>query len=274
MINLPKYLIIRFAPGAAGNMLSSLLQCSPEVAHWDESQQKIKPKNQWLNYFQQVFPTDIDKWLYHEPIGRLKWGTRDIFSAKYPRGNELSVTEFLKLEQIHCNKYYHQQKSIGNYLPVFWHKECLPAYFENSFAILIRIDSGSLRWFDHAVYHKHHKIVQANRDGVLVQLLENRPDIVIKQFKYNAEFEKRWPTFRNFVRERISKNPFRSQYQHPESMPRWHIPDLMVNLSELLCKDKILNVYSKTCDFLKITPVLSESELTLLHGYWIDLHNF
>lgn len=271
---LPKYLVIRFAPGAAGNMLSSLLQCSPEVAHWDQSQQETKPKNQWLDYFQQVFPTEIDKWMYHEPIGRLQWGTRNIFSAKYPRGNDLSVTEFLKLEQIHCNVYYHQQKSMRKYLPVFWHKPNLPSYFENSRAILIRLDSSSRRWFDHAVYHKHHKIVRAGKDGVSIQLLENRPDIVIKQFKHNAEFEKTWPTFRSFVQERIVDNPFRSQYQHPESMPEWPIPNLMVDLSELLCKQKILSVYRRACDFLKITPILSADELKLLHGYWIDLHSF
>jgi hypothetical protein len=271
--NLPKFLIVRFAPGAAGNMISSLLQCSPEVAHWSEEQQNKKPCHDWMEYFTQVFPKDINKWLYHEPIGKLQWGTRNIFSAKYERGNSLTVEKFLELEEKLCTPYYHQQKLEQKYLPIFWHKKFMPAYFANSRSIIIHLDRKSVRWFDHAVYHKHHQIVESTKDYINVRLLENRPEIIVKGFQQQVEYEKRWPNFRQFVKERIIDNPWRLQYQHTYNIPAWSIPTSKVNLSDLLDNDTISSCYQSICEFLEISAIL-EQQVKSLHSYWKGLHAF
>lgn len=269
--NLPKFLIIRFAPGAAGNMLASFLQCSPEVAHWNEHQQLLKPNNNWLEYFQHVFPNNVNRWLYHEPVGQLNWGTREIFSAKYPRGNNLSAEEFLKLENIHCNDYYHKQKKIGRWLPVFWHKEIMPEYFQHGRSLTVKIDPASVRWFDHAVYQKHHQIID-NNHSIKVRLLEHRPEIVPKNFRDDAQFEQTWDSFRQFVKERIVDNPFRKQYQQPDLMPAWQIKGTVINLSDLLIVDNFYQTYIKICQHFEITPILKKDEVTSLHSYWRNLH--
>lgn len=226
----------------------------------------------WLSYFHQAFPRDTSQWLYHEPIGQLNWGTRKIFSAKYARGDDLDIQRFLQLEQEHCDQFYHEHRQQDRYLPVFWHKSNMPCYFARSKSIVIRIDPASLRWYDHAVYHKHHSILAQDRDGVLVRLLENRPEVVIPEFKNAVDFERRWPSFRAFVEERILGNPFRYQYRHTESMPAWSIPSVQIDLSDLLDKTRIGYVYHQLCGALEITPVLDNPALVQLHGYWRDLH--
>jgi hypothetical protein len=274
MVDIAKFLIIRFPPGAAGNMLASILQCSPEVAHWNQLQQNLKPNNDWTDYFQKVFTSEISQWLYHEPIGQLRWGTREIFSAKHPRGDNLSIDEFLHQEQVYCNEYYHEQKKAGRYLPIFWHKETMPIFFQNSRSLIIKLDQPSLRWFDHAVFFKHYKIVENNSEGVRVRLLENRPEIVPSTFLSQNQFEQRWPSFRSFVREKIWKNPHRKQYQHTKSNTNWPIPSLTINLSCLLDQKLFGQEYFKICNFLEITPSLCENKINELHTYWRNLHEF
>jgi hypothetical protein len=269
-----KFLILRFAPGAAGNLVSSILQCSPEVAHWDPTQELQKSNNNWLDYFKKIFPTDISQWIYHEPIGQLNWGTREIFSAKYERGNNLTQTEFENLEIIHCTKYYHEQKKLDRYLPIFWHKEHMPSYFANSRAITVHLDSKSLRWFDHAVYKKHYRIIKNTSDCITVQRLENRPEIVIKQFQGQVEFESQWPSFRSFVKECILENPFRLQYSQTERMPLWPIPCQTISLSNILTTSTFYACYLNLCQFLEITPVLSIQSLSEIHSYWRQIHEF
>jgi hypothetical protein len=270
----PKFLVVRFAPGAAGNMITSLLQCSPEVAHWDPGQQYQKPKNNWIDYFKKVFPTQINTWLYHEPVGQLHWGTREIFSAKYPRGNDIGLDQYLDLEKIHCTDYYHEQKNAGRYLPIFWHKKFMPEYFNNSKSLIIKLDDHCLRWFDHAVYKKHYEIISSSEKEVNVRLLQNRAEVVPKSFHGTVEFTKTWPSFKEFVKQMIYNNPYRAQYRSLEQIGTWNIPSVSVNLSSLLDKDKIYDSYCTICEFLQISKSLSRSELQLLHTYWRGLHAF
>lgn len=274
MTTLPRFLIVRFPPGGAGNMLISLLQASPEVAHWDPQQEDQKPNNNWLEYFSRVFQPNMEQWLYREPVGQLSWGTRKIFSAKYPRGNDLSVADFLAQEQQHCNDYYHAQKNAGKYLPIFWHKSIMPEYFRQSLCAIIQLDQASLRWFDRAVYHKHYKIVRKDCDQLLIQNLENRPEIVPKQFGGQVIFEQSWPSLRAFVIDKIYNNPYRALYQQPDQIAQWSIPSIKINLSQLLSTDLIYSCYLSLCDHFNITAVLSSSLVQQLHQYWRRLHAF
>jgi hypothetical protein len=272
---LPKFLVIRFAPGAAGNMLTSMIQCSPEVAHWDEQQESIKPNNNWLAYFESCFPREINKWLYYEPIGQLNWGTRNIFSAKYPRGNNFTVDEFLEQEKIYCNQYYHQQKNQKKYLPVFWHKEIMPEYFINSKSICIELDQPALRWYNHAVYKKHYRIINLSRDKrCTVEILQNRPQIVLPQYRGQVEYTKTFDSFRQFVNQCIVQNPFQMMFRQANQLPAWPIDNLQLTLSTLLDTEKFLKKYFEICEFLEITPVLTKSVFSQMHNYWKNLHEF
>lgn len=273
-MQLPKFLIIRFAPGAAGNLLASILQCSPEIAHWNVVQQSQKPNNNWIDYFQQIFPAELGRWLYHEPIGQLNWGTRKIFSAKYPRGNNLSIDNFLKQEQIHCNDYYHQQKNSNQYLPIFWHKQHMPEYFSNSKSITIQLDKESVRWFDRAVYHKHYSVKKTDAPLVKVKLLENRTEIVLPEFKDSVDFEKTYNSFRQFVEKHIHSNPFKKQFLEENLVSSWSIPNKTINLSTILESNKFVICYYDLCEFLNITPVLPPHEVYQLQDYWRRLHDF
>ena len=269
---LPKFLIIRFAPGAGGNFLSSILQCSQSVAHWSESQELQKPYNNWLAYFTSVFPQKLDEWIYKEPISQLNWGTRKIFSQKYQRGNNLTVDEFLQQEVTYCNEYYHYQKQKKVWLPIFWHKNHMPEYFKNSKTVTIHLDQRSIRWYDHCVYYKHHHVFKQDQYGIHVKLLENRPEFVLQEFKNSVEYEKIYPTVKSFVTERITNNEFRNIFKNVNNIESWSIPNINITLTDVLVVDTFYKVYQSLCDQFDINDPLSLDTITLLHQYWRKLH--
>jgi len=269
---LPKFLIIRFAPGAAGNFVSSILQCSQSIAHWSQQQELQKPNNNWLEYFINVFPQKLDEWIYKEPIGQLNWGTRRIFSQKYQRGNNLTVEEFLQQEATYCNEYYHCQKQKELWLPIFWHKNHMPEYFKNSTTVTIHLDQPSLRWYDHCVYYKHHQIFKQDSAGIHVRLLENRPDFVLPEFKNTAEYEKIYPTFKLFVQDRILNNEFKNIFKDNNNIKSWSIPNIDLNLTDVLDVDKFYKIYQIICYQLSINDQLPVDTFSILHQYWRKLH--
>jgi len=271
---LPKFFVVRFAPGAAGNFVSSIVQCSREVAHWSQEQQIKKPNNDWLTYFQSVYQPDFKIWLFKEPLSQLDWGIKDIFSSKYPRGNNLTVEEFLQQEKQKCNAYYHDQKAKDVYLPVFWNKTHVPVYFKNSVSVTILLDEKSMRWYDHCVYYKHHQIVDVCNKEVTVKLMENHPSKVLPAFADQNEYEKVYPSFKSFVKDRIVDNPFRNTFRNHTLMNQWTLKNVNINLSDVLDAVRFYKAYTAICDTLGIQDRLSEEVVVMLHTHWRGLHAF
>ena len=208
---LPKFLVIRFAPGSGANFLTSVLQCSPEVGHWQEHLEHNKPAIDWLAYFKQCFQPDFDCWLQKEPIANQHLGTREIFSAWYDRGDRLTVNEFLTLEQQHCSEFYFELKRKGVFIPIYWHKDIFPSYFQNASFIDILLDHASLKWFDRSLYRKHYKVVGVDPKGpVVVQNRRHRSKIVPRTFTGSNEFEKTYSSFTRFIKEEIIGNRWRT----------------------------------------------------------------
>ena len=272
MSDLPKFLIIRFAPGAAGNLISSLLQCSKEVAHLSEEWQSLKPDVNWLRYFQQVFKPNYRNWTEIEPTAYFNWGTKSIFSSKYDRGNNLSIDDVFNLEKIHCSDYYFASKQQGLMQPIFWNKNVMPAYFYNSSSVTINIDKESLRWYDRSRYKKHF-VVSPNADkSVTVEHCEHKPSLAVNtNYHYHNEYISTYPSFKTFVREKIINYSFRNNFLNLSNVQEWPINNVNIDLSDLINPDRLFDAYIKICNKLNITPVKKDTILSL-QQYWLDCH--
>jgi hypothetical protein len=268
-MNLPKFLIFRFAPGAAGNFVSSMLQCSPEVAHMSSEEQSNKPNNNWIQYFKKVFHNDLANWTHKEPSSVYSWGTKNIFSQKFNRGNKLSVKQFERLENQHCTDAYHDAKQKKLYIPIFWHKNHMPVYFANSITVTIDIDTKFAgRWFNRARYKKHYN-AKYNHSGITVDIMENRPNYQVAGFTNPSA--KQFSTLYQFVREEIINDVFRQNFTNLQNVTSWNIPNVHLNLSHILT-DKFANQYHRICGFYNLTPIRNTIEVIQLQEHWLNCH--
>ena len=269
-MTLPKFLIFRFAPGAAGNFVSSMLQCSPEVAHMSSKEQSNKPNNNWIQYFKTVFHNDLANWTHKEPSSVYNWGTKNIFSQKFDRGDDLTVGKFLKLEEEYCTEYYHRAKDTGLFIPIFWHKNHMPKYFANSITVTIDIDNKfAQRWFHRARYNKHYN-VRANKHGIEVDIMENRPNYQVEGF--DNPIWKQYSNLYNFVRQEIIKDTVRQNFIGLQNVQAWHIPNITINLSDIL-SNAFIDQYHRICSFYKLTPLKDTITVMQLQEHWINCHN-
>lgn len=275
-LQLPRFLVMRFAPGSAGNFLTSLLQCSPEVGHWDENLEHNKPDADWLEYFKQVYKPDLGAWLQHEPSSRYSLGVREVFSAIYDRGNDLTIEEFAEQEKIHCSAYYFALKHQQKYIPVFWMKNYFPQYFANSTFVNIMLDQQSVRWFDRSYYKKHFVVDTINADGSLIVRYErHRATIVPQSFTGTNSYKNYHPSFTDFAKKEIFSNPWRSRYlgrQYLQASTNGR-PEYTLTLSDLLDIKKLEPHYAGLCKFLNITP-MPASLLPKLFSHWRQCHDY
>lgn len=271
MNELPKFLVLRFPIGAAGNLLSSILQCSPEVGHWNESLEKSKPNSDWNLYFKQVFTDDLTLWLENEPIGKHQLGTRNVFSAHYPRGNDLTVEEFLQMEETYCTDYYLSLRKEDKFIPIFWHKTFFPSYFQRATIVNILLDKKSIRWYDRAYLNKHFYIKETD-NKLLVTNKSHRPQIVPKTFTGVNVYQEEFDSFCAFAKKNIFNNPMRSLYlNHDMFLNFGNRPQKNIYLSSLISTDDFIEAYPKLCRFLDITPI-SISTARQLHEHWVSCH--
>lgn len=271
---LPRFLVMRFAPGSGGNFLASLLQCSPEVGHWNSDIENSKHKVDWEQYFEQSFNKDLQKWLWSEPQALNRLDTRSVFSAWYDRGNELTVQQFFALEKEFCSPYYHELKAQNKLIVCQWHKDVFPSFFKRACFVNIMLDQNSIRWYDRSWYYKHHSIEY--QDGQFV-VHRNRHRKVIQP--KNTSFENAdtvyYNTFFEFARQEIYNNPWRARYLTPNFLDKssGNRPQYTLHLSDLLEFDKLHAQYTKLCAWLDITA-MNQILLQKLFAIWRGRHEY
>lgn len=269
---LPKFLVVRFAPGAGANFLCSLLQCSDGIGHLDPKLENNKDEQDWLFYFRDVFVNDLKQWVYHEPLSLQSFGTRDIFSASYPRGNDVSAFQFQELERKYCSEYYWQLRQLDRYITVFWHKNHIPDFFQRVTYINIMLDHNSLRWFDRAHYHKHFQ-VKRHANGVRVTNLEHRPSAAPVTWQGKNDYITEYTNFVTFAREKIYGNPWRHRYQDTGYLST-HChdrPEYTLYLGDILNFDRLWPCYQDLCALLEVQP-RPQTLIEDLHRHWISCH--
>jgi hypothetical protein len=269
----PKFLVIRFPVGAAGNLLSSCLQCSQGVGHWSTKLEYSKPTVNWLDYFKQVFQPNYDDWFKNEPSIQYSLGVKEIYSAYYDRGNNLSREEFLEAEK-KCNHHYHSLKEENKYIPVFWHKQFFPLYYTNATFIDIFLDKDSLKWYDKSHYRKHYKVEYKNNQ-YKVYNKRHLPGTIPTSFTGSNPYITYYDTFHKFAREEIFNNPHRKLFVDKTIFDKYSNdrPRYTLELSDILNQTKFLENYYKMCELLNVTP-LPFFEIKNLHQHWLNCHDF
>jgi hypothetical protein len=260
------FIIIRFAPGAAGRFLSTMLMGSDDVAHYDPNCKTIEEK---LNYLKNSFTQDLDRWILIEPSDKLAWGITFV-SNKYPRGDDLSITQFESLSKIHCTPWYFENIALGKKIIIPWNKSNIPSFYKGT-SISIIIDKPSRRWFHRAHWIKHYGIVNGK-----IHLKENDPSLhreplnkIVSQFN-NPIFSNE--KFIRFVRENVIDSKISKLFCDIKNL-EYSENDVSINLSSLLNESQCINVINNLCTQLKLKSI-DQTYLKEGFNHWRNLHSF
>jgi hypothetical protein len=267
----PQFLVTRYANGSAGKFFLTLLMSSKSVAHFDPDIEQNKTVTACVNYVQSHFVPNIGDWLKHEPKHSDAWNLHQI-SSNYPRGNDLTTTEFLKISKQDATQHFWSSVASKKLIPFVWNKFLIPEFFEHSKFITIIIDPDSVKWFHRARWYKHYGM---SKDTIHIKEhdpLYNSPKLKM----YYEQFGEQYLTNQHpctFIKENIINDPKKKIFQQANLFVNESIDQEFVNLSDILHVDKCVNKIAQICNKFEIDPV-SEELIIDSHAHWLSCHNF
>ena len=242
-------LFVRYAPGAAGNFLISILQTSNTLPCWDIQVENSKGtphfEDFFKNWFSKCFQPDLEEHVKHEPHHPYQL---DFVSAKHPRGDDLSVEEFIdELKNRHDRLFLNNVQDCRRTV-MRLNKPTVPRWGLGNSIINIIVDTPSKKWFYKARYIK---LFGKDSHGWISK--ENHPDYLIAKFKkmqfhnpYCFQISK-FAFLKNFVVGESAILPFYNYNKLLEPSSNQHCKQYRVNLSDLL--DPNTNVDTILCLF-------------------------
>ena len=229
-------LFVRYAPGSAGNFLISILQTSNKLPCWDiqveNSKSTLQFEEFFKNWFSKCFQPDLENHIKYEPHHPYQL---DFVSAKHPRGDDLSVEEFIeelknRQDQLFLSNIQCQQQTVMRL-----NKSNVPRWGLGNPLINIVVDSLSKKWFYKIRYIK---LFGRDSNGWLSK--ENHPDYLLAKFKkiqfrniYHFQISK-FALLKNFVIGESAVLPFYDYNKLLEPTSNQHCKQYKVNLSNLL----------------------------------------
>ena len=153
--NLP-LLFVRYASGSAGRFVSVMLQTSGRVACWDPELESLKGTDKFaaafFEYIRQGYQSDLTRHLYNEPTP--KYPVWPWFSATWPRGDDLTVDEFVDQLIHHEYQYWLENIQAKKLNLLLLHKSRIPAFALGCKVLNIVIDPAAQKWLNRARYVK------------------------------------------------------------------------------------------------------------------------
>jgi hypothetical protein len=154
----PKFILTRFTHGAAGKLLSTVLQTSDKVDHWSAIIQDNKINQTILDqltleYVSRSFPKDHTMHLRSEPM--VPYNT-DLYSTGFSRGNDLTLDQYLK----HVDKKQDVRlfRAINNNLIInlIFNKPQVPIFCYGSDVVTITVTTKhEQEWLYKTLWSKH-----------------------------------------------------------------------------------------------------------------------
>jgi hypothetical protein len=229
-------LFVRYAPGACGNFLIALLQSSNQVSHWHLTVENAKKtsdfKKQYIKWFESCFTHDLDNHLKHEPHHPYKL---DFISAKHPRGDDLSVDEFINELKIRNDQSFLESIQNNCYTVLRLNKIKVPLYGYGSTIINIILDEQSLPIF----YKLRQKKLFGKEENLWIKKEEHPEYLKHKyykiQFNNPYKFDIDDSTFYNQV---VVDKPYTEQFESVDTITNdvsnLECKQIFVNLNDLL----------------------------------------
>lgn len=248
-------IFVRYAPGACGTFLLTLLSTAPQAACWNPEVQQLKNSNNFhkhfLEWFKQKFTCDLQNHLKHEPHHSYKI---DFFSAKHSRGNNITQTQFVDLlnQRNDVLLLNNIQQNIHTLMRL--NKSIVPEFGHGMPVVNILIDSSSKKWL-----HRTRLAKLFGYSDELFFLKEEHPDF-LKAKNYNLNFGNQYQvrdTPLKFYKRYVINDSVVQMFQHRQLITQHQsntlCPQHWINLGDILDATVAVNQIQRLAKQLKLT---------------------
>lgn len=246
----------------------SLLMGSNSIAHFDSTIDQNKNLNLLLDYVKKSFAS-FDHWLATEPNPVPVWNIHWI-SGKMSRGENQSWHDFQNQLNTDASDYFWSSVKNQKYVMMVCNKVQLPIAYQNLKNITIINDILSLKFVRKSVWYKHYGI-----KNNMIHVKINDPDLypeptktIMKQFNNPIYADE---SIYKFYRRTIWNNSCTDFFSNPQNFH--NTKNLNINLTDILCDKKIINVVNQITDYLNADTV-DPDYIVRAHRHWLNLHKF
>lgn len=152
------FVVVRYAPGSAGRIISVMLQLSSAISSWNILFNKNEFSNKdYTDYLISSFPEDSVKHLRVEPDLPYYF---DFYSGTYTRGENVSFEQYCNYQkQAEC-KYFFKNLDQQQYVNLILHKSKIPLFMQGSHVVNIIIDTpAALELSQKLLWCKHYQVL-------------------------------------------------------------------------------------------------------------------
>jgi hypothetical protein len=152
-----KLLITRFTHGSGGKFLSTVLQTSSKIDHWDSTLENYKSTELFYDlcvyYTKRSFVQNPKLHLQHEPM--VPYDT-SLYSSTYNRGYDLTIDKFINHARDINDQRFLLAWQSNKIVNLIMNKPDLPIFCHNSCVVTILTESQQeINWLHHTLWNKH-----------------------------------------------------------------------------------------------------------------------
>lgn len=211
-------IIVKYPCGAGGKFLISCLFLFDEVAHWSPTLQNHDVDH--LQWFQNVWPTDVNQWIKREP--QQPWNI-NFYSRRFERGNQLGCVEYNQLIKKEANDYFFQCWNKGLKIVDHFHKQTVPEFHSSALSIEILINDNCKEKFLKVVKNKLWLWDDLNKTAISTL---DHPDYAhneinrMHRIKFNNNyFITGYDNYNDFFESYVLKQPYIEPFYNVSSNP-------------------------------------------------------
>lgn len=260
-----KFIVVRYAPGASGKFISTLLQLSPDINPWYAQIHT----DQVVNWFQSKFSKDFVNWLKQEP--EVPYQTTFV-SNRFDRGNKIDITTALSL--LHDDELFQSHWDNDKKICLILNKSAVPAWVQNNCHLVNIVIDGPVSkiWVNRCRLHK--QFLRHDQNTWIIK--QDHPDFcnqsrakLAQQFNNETLFS---GTSRAFFKKYIISDPLTNLFTDPDKIVQDPTnlgqSQIFLNLSSVICPENIVDALLIIYEKLQVQPPDPKLIQQLAEHYW------
>lgn len=261
-------LVTRFPHGAAGKFVSTVLQTSYRVDHWNSVIQHQKNINEFveevtLEYCNRSFPADQRYHVQSEPM--VPYST-DLYSTTFPRGNNITTDQYWKQEDQRI-KYCVEQDLLIN---LIFNKSKLPAFCQNSKVVTILVTTAEEQeCLDCLLWNKH--FIETEDEIIYTPNSISHCSIyaIPKLLKYNPQWTFDKSQKDKIFNDMVVNNKTKLQYTDKSFFNNESYQNVFLNLKDMFDQNIFISKIEKIFSEFNLGSV-NHSLINKMHKLWLD----
>lgn len=261
-------IVTRFPHGAAGKFVSTVLQTSYFVDHWNSIVQHQKNVNEFveeitLEYCNRSFPKNHAHHVKNEPM--VPYNT-SLYSTTFPRGNNVTPEQYWSQKDARI-KYCVDNNLMLN---LIFNKSELPLFCKNSKVVtIIATTKEEQEYLDCLLWNKHF----IETENEIIYTPNSISHCSINAIPNLLKYKPQWKFDKNqkdkIYNDMIVNNKTKKQYIDKSLFDNNNHDNIFLNLKDIFDHEKFLQEIEKIFDLHNLGSV-NYKLISKMHKLWLD----